>query len=61
MIDNYGILGIIHLAIVIWVVLNVVQSGASNLAKLLWVLFVLLLPVIGVIVWFFAGPRGNKG
>lgn len=61
MIDNYGILGIIHLAIVIWVVLNVVQSSASNLAKLLWVLFVLLLPIIGVIVWFFAGPRGNKG
>jgi hypothetical protein len=60
MIDNYGILGIIHLAIVIWVVLNVAQSSATNLAKVLWILFVLFLPVIGVIVWFFAGPRGKR-
>ncbi|WP_043766229.1 PLDc N-terminal domain-containing protein [Algiphilus aromaticivorans] len=56
---NLGILGIIHLVIVIWAVLHIVQSGASPLAKALWVVFVLLLPLLGVIVWFFFGPRSR--
>lgn len=57
MIDNLGILGVIHLVIVIWAVLNIVQSRSDVLPKALWIVFVLVLPVIGVIVWFFFGPR----
>lgn len=58
-IGNLGILGIIHLVIVIWAVLHIVQSGATPLAKALWVVFVLVLPLLGVIVWFFFGPRSR--
>jgi hypothetical protein len=58
-IGNLGILGIVHLVIVIWAVLHVVQSGAAPMAKALWIVFVLLLPLLGIIVWFFFGPRSR--
>ncbi|MEJ2386268.1 MAG: PLDc N-terminal domain-containing protein [Chromatiaceae bacterium] len=35
------------------------QSSAKDVEKLLWSLAVLILPLIGLIVWFFAGP-GRK-
>ncbi|MDB2439587.1 PLDc N-terminal domain-containing protein [Hellea sp.] len=54
-----SILGILHLIVVIWAVLSILKSGASTGAKLLWSLLVLLLPLIGLIIWFFAGPKGN--
>ncbi|AZD62255.1 hypothetical protein C4K18_4296 [Pseudomonas chlororaphis subsp. aurantiaca] len=27
--------------------------------KILWVLLIILLPVLGLIIWAIAGPRGN--
>ena len=56
-----GLFGILVLAGDIWAILNIAQSGASNGKKLLWILIVLLLPLLGLIIWFVAGPRGGKG
>lgn len=59
--DNYGgIFGLIVLALDIWAIINIVQSGISTGAKVLWVLLIIILPLIGVIIWFFAGPRGGR-
>ncbi|PCO06275.1 hypothetical protein AWR36_000335 [Microbulbifer flavimaris] len=55
-----GILGILILIADIYAIIKILQSSASGLKKLIWVLVVLLLPVIGLIVWFFAGP-GRAG
>ena len=55
-----GLFGILVLAGDIWAILNVAQSGASNGKKLLWILIVLLLPLLGLIIWFVAGPRSGK-
>ncbi|WP_323844956.1 PLDc N-terminal domain-containing protein [Microbulbifer magnicolonia] len=55
-----GILGILIFIADIYAIIKILQSSASGLKKLIWVLIVLLLPVIGLIVWFFAGP-GVKG
>jgi succinate dehydrogenase/fumarate reductase cytochrome b subunit len=55
-----GFLGLVILILDIWAIINIVQSNASNMAKVLWVVLVLLLPVVGLIFWFFAGPRGGK-
>lgn len=52
-----GIVGLIILVLDIWAILNVFQSGASTGAKVLWTLLILLLPVLGLIIWLFAGPR----
>jgi len=55
-----GIIGILILAGDIWAILNISQSGAANGRKLVWILVVLLLPLLGLIVWYLAGPRSGK-
>ncbi|HXC37551.1 MAG TPA: PLDc N-terminal domain-containing protein [Burkholderiales bacterium] len=52
-----GILGVLILAGDIWALLNVAQSAVSNEKKLVWILVVLLLPLLGLILWYFLGPR----
>jgi len=55
-----GILGLLILAGDIWAIINIFQSVASNEKKLLWILVVVLLPLLGLILWFFLGPRDRK-
>ena len=58
--DGYsGIWGLLILAGVIWAIINILQSPASNGKKILWVVLVALLPLIGLILWFFLGPRSS--
>ena len=54
-----GILGLLILVGDIWAILNVFQSSASNGAKVVWTLVILVLPVLGLALWFFLGPRGR--
>lgn len=56
-----GIVGLLILAGDIWAIINILQSATSNGKKVLWILLVLLLPLLGLILWFFLGPRGSKG
>jgi len=55
-----SILGVLILAGDIWAIINIFQSSNSNEKKLIWILAVLLLPVLGLILWFFLGPRDGK-
>ena len=55
-----GLLGLLVLVGDIWAIINIFQSSVSNEKKLLWIVAVLLLPVLGLILWFFLGPRGSK-
>ena len=55
-----GILGLLVLVGDIWAVINILQSSATNEKKLLWTLVVVLLPLLGLILWFFLGPRDRK-
>jgi len=55
-----GLWGLLVLAGDIWAIINVFQSSVSNEKKLLWVLVVVLLPVLGLILWYFLGPRNGK-
>ncbi len=54
-----GLLGLLILAADIWAIVNVIQSGASTGSKVLWILVILVLPVLGLIIWLVAGPRGR--
>ena len=55
---NYtGILGILHLALVVWAAVSIINSGASQGQKVIWILLVLIFPIIGLIIWFLAGPK----
>jgi hypothetical protein len=55
-----GLFGILILAGDIWAIINIFQSSTSNEKKLLWILVVVLLPLLGLILWYFLGPRDGK-
>ena len=54
-----GLIGLLILAADIWAIVSIVQSAASTGKKVLWILLVLILPVLGLILWFLLGPRGK--
>ncbi|MEX1197875.1 MAG: PLDc N-terminal domain-containing protein [Pseudohongiellaceae bacterium] len=56
-IEVSGLLGLIWLLIIIWAVVKVAQSPAGGVAKLLWILLLLFLPLIGLILWLLLGPK----
>jgi hypothetical protein len=57
---GYSLWGVLVLIGDVWAIINILQSSASNEKKLLWVIVVVLLPLIGLILWFFLGPRDRK-
>ena len=56
-----GIIGLLILIADIYAIVKIVQSSADTVKKVIWVLLVLILPVIGLIAWYFAGPGGQNG
>jgi Phospholipase_D-nuclease N-terminal len=57
---NYGYGGIFGLLILIgdiWAIVNILQSSASTGKKVLWMVVVLVLPLVGLILWWLLGPR----
>ncbi len=57
---SHSLLGLLVLIADVWAIVNVVQSAADTGKKVLWVVLILVLPVLGVILWFFLGPRTGK-
>lgn len=55
-----GILGLLWLIVVIWAIIQVAQSSATGMTKLLWIVLMLFLPVVGVIIWFLLGPKSSR-
>ncbi|MDP1531181.1 MAG: PLDc N-terminal domain-containing protein [Rhodoferax sp.] len=55
-----GLIGVLVLAGDIWAILNILQSSVSNEKKLIWIIAVVLLPILGLLLWFFLGPRSGK-
>lgn len=54
-----GLIGLIILALDIWAIINVLKSSAETGMKIIWILLIIFLPVLGLIIWAIAGPRGN--
>lgn len=52
-----GIGGFIWLVVSVWAIVRTLGSAASTGRKVLWIVVILLLPVVGVIAWFFLGPK----
>ena len=57
---DLGIWGILHLCIVIYASIQIWNSSADQAKKLIWILVVAIFPLVGLIVWFFAGPGTPK-
>jgi succinate dehydrogenase/fumarate reductase cytochrome b subunit len=55
-----SLLGLLILIADVWAIVSIFQSGASSEKKALWIVLVVLLPVLGLILWFFLGPRSGR-
>ena len=54
-----GILGLLILVADVYAIVKTMQSNETTGTKVLWIVLILLLPIIGLIIWYFAGPRGT--
>ncbi len=54
-----GLIGLIILLADIFAILKIANSSESTGMKALWIAIVLLMPVLGLLAWFFIGP-GDK-
>jgi hypothetical protein len=58
MVEVGGLFGLIILILNVYAIVKIVQSGASTGAKVGWIVVILLLPVLGLLIWLFLGPKG---
>lgn len=56
-IEVSGFFGLLWLILVVYAIIKVVGSSATTGTKVLWTVLILLLPVLGVILWFLLGPK----
>lgn len=54
------LLGILILVLDVWAIISILGSGTSGGAKLLWILGIIIFPVVGFLVWYFAGPKSGR-
>ncbi len=51
--------GLLIFVLDIWAIASIFNARVETGTKIMWILLVLILPVIGFLIWFFAGPRGD--
>ena len=54
---EYGLLGILILALDIIAIVGVIQSSLEPIMKLLWIVVILALPLLGMLLWFIIGGQ----
>lgn len=55
-----GFWGIIHLALVVYAAIRILDSPAETVKKILWIAVVAAFPLLGLIIWFLLGPGTPK-
>lgn len=59
-IEISGLLGLIILIADVWAIVKTVGSSASTGGKVFWIVLILILPVLGLLIWLFLGPRPGR-
>lgn len=55
-----GLFGLLLLIADVWAIVNVFQSRASTGSKVIWIVLILILPLLGLIIWFLFGPKSGR-
>lgn len=55
------ILGIVIFALDVWAIASIINTNVATSTKIIWILLVAILPVVGLIIWWVAGPKANYG
>ena len=56
----FSLIGLVILVLDIIALVSLLQSGAEAGTKILWALLIILLPVLGMILYFLMGPGRKK-
>ena len=55
-----GLVGLIILICTIWAIVKIITSSAKIEEKILWIVIIVLIPPIGVILWFLLWPYAKR-
>lgn len=55
-----SLVGFIIFVLDIWAIINIFGSNADTGKKILWTLLIIVLPLVGLIIWWFAGPKKSS-
>ncbi|MEO0443871.1 MAG: PLDc N-terminal domain-containing protein [Pseudomonadota bacterium] len=58
-IETTGIFGLIIFILNVYAIIKTITSSISGGHKVMWILLLLLLPLLGLILWFFLGPKAK--
>jgi hypothetical protein len=53
---DFGFWSLIHLALVVFAAVRIVASGVDTAKQILWIVIVAVFPLVGLIIWWLAGP-----
>lgn len=53
------ILGVIIFVLDVWAIASVINTKETTGTKVLWIALIAILPVLGLIIWYFAGPKAK--
>jgi hypothetical protein len=56
----YSLFGLLILVLDIIALVSLLKSGADATTKILWALLIILLPLLGMILYFLMGPGRRK-
>lgn len=55
------LISIIIFALDVWAIASIINTSESTKTKVIWVALVAILPVVGLIIWWLAGPKAKYG
>jgi len=56
----FSLIGLLILVLDVIALVSLLQSGADTATKIVWALLIILLPVLGMILYFLMGPGRRK-
>ncbi len=56
----FSLVGLVVMVLDVIALVSLLKSGADAATKILWALLIILLPVLGMILYFLMGPGRRK-
>jgi hypothetical protein len=56
----FSLVGLVIMVLDVIALVSLLKSGADGATKILWALLIILLPVLGMILYFLMGPGRRK-
>lgn len=53
------VFGIIIFVLDVWAIASVINTNETTGTKILWIALIAILPILGLIIWWFAGPKAR--